>query len=736
MTTIGERYELGEKLGQGGMGDVYRGVDIRTGMPVAIKHLHDNISNDAQILERFRREGEALRELNHPNIVKMLDMLQHENAYYLIMEYIDGGDLADLLEARGKLPVRDAIKIALELADALSRAHHVGIIHRDIKPPNVLIASNGTPRLTDFGVARIETAERLTGTGMAVGTLDYMPPEAVNGEPVDARGDIWAFGVMLYEMLTGERPFTGDTTLALLTSIIAAPLPDVTQGCPDASPALQTLLQQMLQKDREMRLRSARQMGAALEAILQGNPVNLQQLDTPPKATASPTATMTPITEPLGDVVTQVAAPVPARRLPVWMLPAAIILLLLVGAGLILPGVFASIAPTPTPTATATTIPTATPAPTLLPVSADAPDGYQWISVDEVRLLVPTGWASLNLEAFLNISRDTYAAEGLQENYEKGIAFMERQRAFGAYIDFLSLQGLAVLVEDVGLALADDIQAQRIQDMATLAGFPVTKELKTIQLPAGEAQYFAMQGELNDLQIQMIIYAFQRDTTQYLLIFAGQTERMATLPLVMETITGSFQLVGGDAAAQTPAPTIAPISIPEGWRVASDADFSVALPAEWMALPGNIQLVESLIKISFPSADPIVLDRLRQTVKQFDIPLLFGSTSGAHPAAGGVFTTDSVLSLNFEYFEGLMIAAMTGLDSEMRLTEDVVLPGGAARHIEFLLAPPDGVSAEFLMYIIDTPDGFYLLTLFIPTTEYETTALIFDQIAQTFNAAP
>ena len=147
-----------------------------------------------------------LRELNHPNIVKMLDMIQHEGTYYLIMEYIEGGDLADLLKARGKLSVNDAIKLALELAAALSRAYHLGIIHRDIKPANVLIAPNGTPRLTDFGVARMDTEDRLTGTGVAVGTLDYMPPEAINGEAVDARGDIWAFGVMLYEISERHPP--------------------------------------------------------------------------------------------------------------------------------------------------------------------------------------------------------------------------------------------------------------------------------------------------------------------------------------------------------------------------------------------------------------------------------------------------------------------------------------------------------------------------------------------------
>ena len=206
MTIIADRYQLLEKLGQGGMGEVYRGLDMLTQAPVAVKNLRAISSTDSEVLERFRREGIVLRELNHPNIVKMLDMIQHEGTYYLIMEYIEGGDLADLLKARGKLSVNDAIKLALELAAALSRAYHLGIIHRDIKPANVLIAPNGTPRLTDFGVARMDTEDRLTGTGVAVGTLDYMPPEAINGEAVDARGDIWAFGVMLYEISERHPP--------------------------------------------------------------------------------------------------------------------------------------------------------------------------------------------------------------------------------------------------------------------------------------------------------------------------------------------------------------------------------------------------------------------------------------------------------------------------------------------------------------------------------------------------
>jgi serine/threonine protein kinase len=213
---LNDRYQFLEKLGQGGMGEVYKGRDTRSDTFVAIKQIHSTISNDDTVIERFRREGQALTDLNHPNIVKMLDMIEQDGKHYLVTEYISGGDLATALKQRGKLSVEESLKMGLGLADALSRAHQLGIIHRDIKPANVLIAADGSPRLTDFGVAHMESEERLTGTGMALGTLDYLPPEVANGLAADARADVWAFGVLLYEMLTGQRPFRGSTTFLLL----------------------------------------------------------------------------------------------------------------------------------------------------------------------------------------------------------------------------------------------------------------------------------------------------------------------------------------------------------------------------------------------------------------------------------------------------------------------------------------------------------------------------------------
>ncbi|MCP4540926.1 MAG: protein kinase [Chloroflexi bacterium] len=270
---ITNRFEINDLekdlLGQGGMGDVYRGVDTQTGQTVAIKVLKpDVIARNPDIVTRFIREGKALRQLKHPNIVEMVAAVEEDGQHYLVMEYVGGGSLEDLLEEQGRLPVSRAAEISLDLADALTRAHRLDIIHRDLKPANVLLAEDGTPRLTDFGIAHIADSPRLTQTGMLIGTVDYLSPEACQGETLDGRVDIWAFGVMMYEMLTGERPFTGKIVTAVITSILIQPVPDLSMFSPDLPDALVDLIYRMLKKDRIQRIPSVRLVGAELEAIL------------------------------------------------------------------------------------------------------------------------------------------------------------------------------------------------------------------------------------------------------------------------------------------------------------------------------------------------------------------------------------------------------------------------------------------------------------------------------------
>lgn len=268
---INDRYQITRRIGAGGMGDVYLGEDNQSGTQVAIKRLKaDILERDPTLIERFRREGDALRALNHPNIVKVLDTVAHEGDQYIIMEYVPGGSLSNLLTEMKRLPIKQAVSIALDLSDALIRAHRLDIVHRDIKPDNVLIAKDGTPRLTDFGVAHFGDQTTLTDAGAVVGTYAYLSPEACMGKPLDHRTDIWAFGVMLYEMLAGERPFGGNVPGAIITNILTSPLPDLKERRPDIPDDLNDLLYRMLDKTVEGRIPSVRLVGAVLESQLKG----------------------------------------------------------------------------------------------------------------------------------------------------------------------------------------------------------------------------------------------------------------------------------------------------------------------------------------------------------------------------------------------------------------------------------------------------------------------------------
>lgn len=269
-----KRYIVEELMASGGHGEVYRGLDRLTGQPVVVKRLKPElVQREPQFVVRFIREGEALRQLNHPNIVQMLATFEQDGEYSIVMEYVPGGSLRQMLEETPQLPLEQALDIALELADALSRAHHLHVIHRDIKPDNVLLAADGTPRLTDFGIARLGGDDaRLTQTGNFIGSPAYMSPEALRGEELDARSDTWSFGVLLYEMLAGCRPFSGEQLTPVLVGILNEPVPDISNLRPDVPPALADLLAQMLVKERDHRIPSVRLVAAELEAIRSGRP--------------------------------------------------------------------------------------------------------------------------------------------------------------------------------------------------------------------------------------------------------------------------------------------------------------------------------------------------------------------------------------------------------------------------------------------------------------------------------
>ncbi len=262
---LNNRYKITAHLGEGGMGEVYRATDEQTKQQVAVKVLARQLTTHSESLERFRREAETLRQLDHPNIVKFVDAFEHDRQYVIVMEFVSGGSLFDLLQ-QGLLPIDRARRIALELCDALIRSHHLNIIHRDIKPENVLLTEDGRPKLADFGVARLSEGSRMTRTGTQVGTPYYMAPEAWEGKALDAQADIWSLGVLLFEMLTGKLPFSGDTGAAVMNKVLTTKPPDLRKMRSDVPHGLVNIVSHMLTRDQKVRYQTTRQLAADLES--------------------------------------------------------------------------------------------------------------------------------------------------------------------------------------------------------------------------------------------------------------------------------------------------------------------------------------------------------------------------------------------------------------------------------------------------------------------------------------
>jgi eukaryotic-like serine/threonine-protein kinase len=262
--TLNQRYKITVAHGVGGMGEVFLAIDEKSGQQVAVKVLARHLTLHEESLERFRREAETLRQLKHPNIVGFVDAFEHERQYVIVMEYVPGGSLHDLIK-QGPLAVERARKIALDLCDALIRAHGLNIIHRDIKPENVLIDEDGTPKLADFGVARLSESTRMTRSGTQVGTPYYMAPEAWEGKPLDVQADIWSLGVVLFEMLTGQVPFSGDTPMEVMNKVRTIPVPNIKKLRADVPQGLAAIITRMLMRDKKRRYPTVRHLSADLE---------------------------------------------------------------------------------------------------------------------------------------------------------------------------------------------------------------------------------------------------------------------------------------------------------------------------------------------------------------------------------------------------------------------------------------------------------------------------------------
>ncbi|WP_341466976.1 Stk1 family PASTA domain-containing Ser/Thr kinase [Desulfofundulus salinus] len=264
---MGNRYEILEQLGGGGMAIVYKGRDTFLNRLVTIKVLRPEFSSDKDFTRRFRREAQAVASLSHPNIVSIYDVGQEDDIQYLVMEYVDGEDLKTVIRREGAMPPEKAVQIAFQILEALEHAHENNIVHRDIKPHNILITKSGRAKLTDFGIAREATAATITQTDTIVGSVHYLSPEQARGELAGPQSDLYSLGVVLYEMLTGSVPFAGDSPIAVAIKHIQEEPEPPSRRNPAVSPGLEQVVLRAMQKNPQSRFASARDMARHLEDL-------------------------------------------------------------------------------------------------------------------------------------------------------------------------------------------------------------------------------------------------------------------------------------------------------------------------------------------------------------------------------------------------------------------------------------------------------------------------------------
>ncbi len=289
------RYELQRRVGRGGMAEVFLARDRLLDRPVAIKILFPEFATDPSFVARFRREAQSAANLNHPNIVGVYDWGKERGTYYIVMEYVDGRTVSEIIRSDGPIEAERAAGIAADVAAALGFAHRKGVVHRDVKPGNVLITGSGEVKVADFGIARAMTSsseENLTQTGSVMGTATYFSPEQAQGKPVDPRSDLYSLGVVLYEMSSGKPPFSADSPVAIAYKHVQEPLPPLHEKVPGVPRGYEAITNKALAKDPAQRYQDAEELRADLLRFRDGRPV---RTTVPPPVVAVPTPEPRPV---------------------------------------------------------------------------------------------------------------------------------------------------------------------------------------------------------------------------------------------------------------------------------------------------------------------------------------------------------------------------------------------------------------------------------------------------------
>lgn len=274
-----QNYHVEELLGEGGMGTVYRGTDTLLRRPVAIKMLHPHLLKDSTFMERFRNEAVLSAQLNHPNVATLYNLLHDRTDNLMVMELVDGFTIERLLTKHGKLSLETTFRIIVQALDGLQHAHNKGILHRDIKPANLMLTHEGGVKLMDFGIARLVGSQRLTRADRVVGTLEYMAPELLNGAEPSVQSDLYAMGVLMYEMLSGKMPFEPTTESTLITQILTKkPIP-IRNRIADLPRSVEEILDKLLQKKPEKRFDKASDLKYALLSVVSAGPIVLQTVE-------------------------------------------------------------------------------------------------------------------------------------------------------------------------------------------------------------------------------------------------------------------------------------------------------------------------------------------------------------------------------------------------------------------------------------------------------------------------